>query len=130
MASSTLSRAVWRISLPIILVEATETLDHLIDTLFLARVGITELGAIAVADTVMLLFLIIPLSLVDGLQILTARRAGQRRPDLVGSLFNQGLMLVVGLCLLSTVVLKLLSPWIVSWLVDSDAVGHAVNSYV
>ena len=49
MASNSLSRVVWKVSLPIILVEATETFDHLIDTLFLARVGVTELGAIAVA---------------------------------------------------------------------------------
>ena len=48
MANNSMTRMVWQVSLPIIMVEATETLDHLIDTLFLARVGITELGAIAV----------------------------------------------------------------------------------
>jgi hypothetical protein len=68
MANNSLSRVVWRVSLPIILVEATETLDHLIDTLFLARVGVMELGAIAVADALMLLFLILPLAFVSDLQ--------------------------------------------------------------
>src|SRR6185369_11910089 len=95
MAKNRLSLTVWKVSLPIILVEATETFDHLIDTLFLARVGITELGAIAVADSVMLLFLILPLALVDGMQILTARRVGQRRPDAVGTVFNQSLLIVM-----------------------------------
>ena len=51
MANNSLSRVVWKVSIPIIFVEATETLDHLIDTLFLSRVGVTELGAIAVAGT-------------------------------------------------------------------------------
>jgi Na+-driven multidrug efflux pump len=65
MSKNGLSSIMWKVSLPIIFVEATETLDHLIDTIFLARVGITELGAIAVADTVFLLFLVFPLGLVD-----------------------------------------------------------------
>ena len=121
---------VWQVSLPIILVEATETLDHLIDTLFLARVGITELGAIAVADTVMLLFLILPLSVVDGMQILTARRVGQRRPDLVGAVFNQALLLTLGLCLICVVALKLFSPAVANWVVESAAIGAAVDGYL
>src|SRR6185503_4607845 len=126
MASNTLSRVVWKVSLPIILIEATETLDHLIDTLFLARVGITELGAIAVADSVMLLFLILPLSLVDGIQILTARRLGQRRRDQVGSVFNQGLLITMFLCGVAMFALKLFSPMVANWLVESAAVGTAV----
>jgi putative MATE family efflux protein len=125
-----LSRVVWKVSLPIILVEATETLDHLIDTLFLARVGVTELGAIAVADAMMLLFLILPLALVDGMQILTARRVGQRRPDAVGAVFNQSFLIVLGLSLVAMVLLKALSPLVANWVVQSDAVGAAVNGYL
>ena len=93
--NNSLSRLVWRVSLPIIMVEATETFNHLIDTLFLSRVGVTELGALALADSVLLIFLILPLSLVDGTQILTARRVGQRRPDAVGAAFNQGSVVVI-----------------------------------
>jgi putative MATE family efflux protein len=128
--NNNLTRVVWQVSLPIIMVEATETLDHLIDTLFLARVGITELGAIAVADTVMLLFMILPLSMVDAMQILTARRVGQRRPDAVGAVFNQSLVITLVLCLGSLVALKLFSPVVANWVVESDAVGEAVNGYL
>jgi putative MATE family efflux protein len=130
MSNRTLSRVVWKLSLPIIFVEATETLDHLIATLFLARVGVTELGAIAVADSVLLLFLIVPLAFVEGIQILTARRVGQRQPEAVGAVFNQGLLVVLTLGAASTVALKLFSPVVAKWLVDSDAVGSAVDSYL
>ncbi len=130
MASNSLSRMVWKVSLPILFVEATETLDHLIDTLFLARVGVTELGALAVADAVMLLFLILPLALVDGVQILTARRVGQRRPDAVGAVFNQGLLQALMLSVVALVGLKLFSPVVAYWLVESEAVGGAVDSYL
>src|SRR5215475_2680942 len=114
MANNSLSRMIWKLSVPIIFVEATETFDHLIATLFLARVGITELGAIAVADSMMLLFLILPLALVDGVQILTARRFGQGRHEAAGAVFNQGLLLVLSLGLASTFALKLLSPVVVN----------------
>ena len=130
MSHNTLSRVVWRVSLPIIFVEATETLDHLIDTIFLARVGVTELGAIAVADSILFLFLVAPLALVDAIQILTARRAGQRRPEAVGAAFNQGFVVVLLVCLASTIALKLFSPVVAAWFVESDAVGAAVNGYL
>ncbi|MBO0862205.1 MAG: MATE family efflux transporter [Chloracidobacterium sp.] len=130
MANNGLASIVWKVSLPIIFVEATETLDHLIDSIFLARVGVTELGAIAVADTVFLLFLVFPLGLVDGIQILTARRVGQRRPEAVGAVFNQGLALVLLVCVVSAAALKLASPLVAKWLVESEAVGHAVDGYL
>jgi putative MATE family efflux protein len=130
MANNAFSRLVWKVSLPVIFVEATETLDHLINTIFLARVGVTELGAIAVADSVLLLFLVLPLGLVDGIQILTARRVGQRRPDAVGAVFNQGLTLVLLVCLGSAVALKIFSPVVAMWFVESDAIGDLLNNYL
>lgn len=128
--ASGLASVLWRVSLPLVFVEGTETFDHLIDTLFLARVGVTELGAIAVADSMLLLFLVLPLGLVDGIQILTARREGEERPDAVGAVFNQGLLLVLLTSIACTVALKAASPAIAGWLVESDAVGDAVDAYL
>src|SRR5262245_31570654 len=130
MASSTLARAVWKVSLPLILVEATETFDHLIDTLFLARVGITELGTIAVADSVMLLCLVAPLALVDGLQILTARRAARHQPEAVGDVFTQGLLLVLLLGTVFALLLRLTAPVMASSFIESSAVGASMNAYL
>ena len=130
MSNNRLSRLVWKISLPIIFVEATETLDHLIATLFLARVGVNELGAIAVADSVLLLFLLVPLALAEGIQILTARRLGQRQPGAVGAVFNQGLLLVLMAGATATVALKLFSPLVAKWLVESEMVGRLVDGYL
>jgi putative MATE family efflux protein len=130
MIADNLTRMVWKLSLPIIIVEAMETFDHLIDTLFLSLVGVTELGALAVADSLMLLFLIMPLAVVDGLQILTARRLGQRQRKEAGAVFNQGLVLVILLGVLATGILKLFSPIVAMYLVEMNAVGVAVNSYL
>ena len=125
MTTDSLPRDVWRVSLPIILAEASETLLHLIDSIFLARVGVTELGAIAVADSVLLLFLVLPLGLADGVQILTARRTGQRRPEAVGAVFNQGLSLVLVICVALTAALKLLSPLVGAWFVNRSGKAQA-----
>jgi len=125
-----LARLVWRVSLPIILAAVSETLLHLINTIFLARVGVTELGALAIADSVMLLVLVLPLALVEAMQILAARRAGQRRPDAVGAVFNQGFVAVLLICFAATVALKVGWPIVGSSFVESSAVRLAINSYL
>src|SRR6184192_4122752 len=130
MTTGSLSRLVWKISFPIILAQANETILHLIDTAFLARVGVTELGAIAVADSVLLLFLVLPIGLADGIQILAARRAGQKRPEAAGALFNQGLVLILIICIASTAALKILWPAVGPWFVESDAVDAAVDGFL
>jgi MATE family multidrug resistance protein len=130
MRGNNLFRVVWKISLPIIFLEGIETLDHLINTAFMARVGVTELAAVAVADSVIWLFLVLPLAFVDGLQILTARRAGQGRPEAVGAVFNQGLLIVLFVCFGLTIALKLCSPMVAAWCVESEAVGNLLDGYL
>src|SRR2546430_3939694 len=105
MTADRLSRVVWRVSLPIIFAQTSEAVLHVIDTIFLARVGVTELGAIPVADSMLLIFLVGPLALVDGMQIVTARRAGQRRPGALGAAFNHGVLLMPLGCAAPTVAL-------------------------
>src|SRR5262249_13123877 len=72
------SGALWRLSLPIMFAAVSEIVLHVTNTIFLARVGVTELAAIAVADSIWQLFLVAPLGLVDGIQIL--RSAHGPRP--------------------------------------------------
>jgi len=67
---------------------------------------------------------------VDGIQILTARRFGQRRLDAVGAVFDQGFIIAMALCALAVAGLKLASPLVANWLVESEAVGDALDSYL
>src|SRR5437588_1505723 len=129
MSMSKLSRVVWKVSLPVILAGASENLLHLIDTIFLARVGVTELGALAIADSVLLVFLVMPLGLAEAMQILASRRAGQRRPDAVGAAFNQGLLAVALICLGATAAIKVLWPLVGKWFVETQAMGILVGSF-
>jgi MATE family multidrug resistance protein len=130
MRIGSLSRVVWSVSLPIIFAQTSEAVVHLIDTIFLARVGVTELGAIALADSMLMIALVPPLALVDGIQIVTARRAGQRRPRALGAAFNQGFALTLIVCAVSTIALKVASPLLSAWFVESGDVGAAVNGFL
>lgn len=110
--------------------ELNEIVLHVTDTIFLARVGVAELGAIAIADTILELFLVLPMGLVDGIQILTARQVGRKRPRGVGEIFDQGLALVVGIAVGLTAVLALVTPYLSSLLVRSGPVAVAVERYL
>ena len=130
MKMSRLSRVVWKFSLPVILAAASENFLHLIDTLFLARFGVAELGAIAIADSVLLLSLVVPLSFTEALQIVASRRAGQRSPFAVGAVFNAGFLAVLVISVVTSVALKFLWPLVGNWFVEPGAVGAAVGDYL
>jgi len=124
------SRAVWSLSLPLIFAEISETLIHVIGTVFLTRVGVIEVGAVALADTVFELFAVLTFGIVDGLQILIARRIGQGRDRSVGETFNQGLGLLVIVSIVLTALLFWLAGPLSMFLVSSEDVGIAVEEFL
>src|SRR5215475_10083156 len=127
MKHTGLSRVLWTISLPIMFAEISEIVLRVTNTIFLARVGLTELAAIGIADSTWEIALVLPLGLVDGIQILTARLLGRGRPLAVGALFRQGLLLILAVSTLLAVFLGACGPWISRALVRSDSVSHAID---
>src|SRR5256885_2028402 len=124
MDQSRTSRVLWRISLPIMFAGVSEIILHITNTIFLARVGIPELGAIAIADSILQLSLVVPLGLVDGIQILTARHMGRGSPWAVGAVFRQGMLMLVGAGVALAALLAWLAPLVTPMLVSSVAVGR------
>jgi MATE family, multidrug efflux pump len=130
MKARGLYRLLWSISLPIMFAEVSEIVLHVTNTIFLARVGVVELGAIGIADSIWEVFLVIPLGLVDGIQILTARHIGRRHPLAAGAAFNQGLVLVAAAAAALAGLLAATVPWISGRLVASPEVGEAIRSFL
>ncbi len=124
------SKSIWRLSVPIIFAGISETIVDITDAIFLGHYGITELGAIALADAIYEVAIVALAGLVDGVQIVVARRAGQDRPRDVGHTFNQGLHLLALAALASTALIKFASPQLTSFAIESDAVRLAVNSFL
>jgi len=68
-------KTVWAVSLPILFLQISETLLYVTDTAFLARVGTTELAALALADTLLQFWTVPVAGLIEAMVILIARRA-------------------------------------------------------
>lgn len=123
-------RLIWGLSLPILFAEVGETIIHLVNTAFLGRVGTTELGAVALADSVLELWIVPAIGIVEGLQIVIARRAGEGRDRAVGDAFNLGLVLVVGLSLALTVALKGGASGLTARFLEGDQLAGAVDGFL
>ena len=121
---------IWRISYPLMLAGISETLIDITDTIFLARYGLTELAAIGLADAWFMLFLFLSLGLVDGIQIIVSRRAGEKREHEIGRVFNQGLYLMVIVTVVMTGLILLVLSLGAGDLLASDEVALATESYL
>jgi len=124
------SRALWGISLPVMAASIHEAVIDVANTAFLARYGVTELGAIALGDSVYDLASCAALGLSDGIQIIVARRAGQGRSRDIGGVVNQGLWLVGLVSVLLCLAIRYLSPLLTPLLVESRDVRAAVDDFL
>lgn len=124
------SRRIWAISYPVILAGLSEKIVEITDTIFLARYGIVELGAVALADATFEVAIFLTVGLAEGIQIFIARRAGQGRNAEIGHVFNQGLWVLSALSIVLMVLIRFASPWISDWVTSSDAVGTAVDDFL
>jgi putative MATE family efflux protein len=123
-------RNIWGISFPIILAGISETIVDITDTIFLAHYGVTELAAIGVADAIYGLALFLTLGLVDGIQIIIGRRAGQEQPGEIGHVFNQGLYLLTLSAVMMISIIIFVMPGATMYIFASENVHGAVNTYL
>lgn len=124
------SRTIWGISLPIILAGANETLVEVTDTIFLARFGMVELGAVALAATIYEVVSFFAFGLGDGIQIICARRAGQASERGIGEAFNHGTALLLATSLVLFLFIKFASPPLTAWILESSDVRAAVDAFL
>ncbi len=123
-------RRIWAISLPVMFAELSETIVHVIDTVFLGRVGVTELAALALADTILGLLVVLVIGLAEAMQIAIARRAGEERPQDVGSIFNHGLLITLALSFALTIGIKVAASPLSALATESNDVARALNDYL
>ncbi len=123
-------RNIWGISLPIIIIGISESVVDITDTIFLAHYGVTELAAIGLADAIYGLALFLTLGLVDGIQIIIGRRAGQERYKAIGEVFNQGAYLLLIVSTLMILFIIFIVPLITLPLLSSNEIHDAVSRYL
>jgi putative MATE family efflux protein len=123
-------RRIWGISFPIIIAGVSETVIDVTDTIFLAHYGITELAAVGLAATIYGVALFLSLGLVDGIQILIGRRAGEQQQLAIGKVFNQGLYLLTLASLAMILFIVFVVPMITHDMLASEKIHHEVNRYL
>ena len=107
-----------------------EQMIGLTDTAFLGRVGEVELGASAIAIVYYMVLFMIGFGFSIGAQIIIGRRNGEGRYKETGKVFWTGLYFVLGLSGIIILLSELFTPWMMSFMVSSDAIYSAALSYV
>ena len=123
-------KKIWLINFPVMMSVLIEQLINITDALFLGHVGEVELGASALAGIWYLAIYMLGFGFSIGLQVVIARRNGERHYAETGKTFFQGLFFLFGLAVALCTFSKLLSPIILHRLISSAEVYHAVIDYL
>ena len=89
----TSNRQILKIALPISLALMVPQLNLIINNVFLGHLSEQALAAASITGVYYLVFAGIGYGLNNGLQALISRRAGENRPEEIGKIFNQGVLI-------------------------------------
>lgn len=115
-------RHIWRIAWPVMAASLSQNFASVVDTFFLGHVGRDALAAGAIGVLLFLALGFIGLGLGTGVQILTAHLLGEKRPEHLGDLIRQSLLIGILIGALLTITNFLLAPALVAWLVSDPAI--------
>ena len=121
---------IWLITYPVMMSVLMEQLLNITDAIFLGHVGETELGASAIAGMYYLVTYIIGFGFCIGLQVVIARRNGEKNYPDTGKTFFQGLWFLCGLAVTLLLLSKLFAPSLMQAFITSDEIRTAVMKYV
>ena len=121
---------IWLINFPVMMSILIEQLINITDAIFLGHVGEIELGASALAGIWYLAIYMLGFGFSLGLQVVIARRNGEQHYSETGKTFFQGLFFLSGLAVFLYLFSRLFSPIILSRLIASAEVYHAVIDYL
>ena len=123
-------RNIWKVAYPILISLVMEQMIGLTDTAFLGRVGEVELGASAIAIIYYMVLFMIGFGFSIGAQIIIGRRNGEGRFRETGKVFWTGMYFLLGLSGIIILLSELFSPWMMKFMVSSEAIYSAALSYV
>lgn len=107
-----------------------EQLINITDAIFLGHVGEVELGASAIAGIYYLAIYMLGFGFSIGLQVMVARRNGEKNFKETGTTFFQGLFFLSGLAIFLCLLIHMVSPFILKQLITSDEIYQAVIRYL
>ena len=130
MKTKITNREIWSIALPIMLGNMAQTIINFTDTAFLGHLGVVALGASMLAGLFYFVFTTIAAGFAVGIQIIIARRFGEKNYGRIGVIFEHGSLFVLVLGLLLFSILYLFSDKLLLWLIDSPNIYEASLGYI
>lgn len=130
MKAQITNREIWSIALPIMLGNIAQTIITFTDTAFLGHLGVVALGASMLAGLFYLLFTTVALGFAIGIQIIVARRFGERNYGRIGVIFQHGSLFVLLLGMILFSVLYFFSDPLLLRIIDSPNIYAASMEYI
>jgi len=124
------SRKIWDIAWPIMLSLVAQNIVNVTDTAFLGRVGEVELGASAIGGLLYTTLFMVAFGFTTGVQILVARRHGEKNYLAIGRIFDNSFYFVGIISLIITSVVILFGPALLKPFMASEAVFKASSTFL
>ena len=122
-------RRLLRLSGPVVISLMAQNLIGVIDTAFLGRLGVTELGGASIASLVYFSIFTIGFGLSSGTQIIISHKYGAGQYRSIGNVLGNSIMMLFGSALLAIVLALPVGRWAFGTLLTSKAVGAAATEY-
>ncbi len=121
-------RQIFRIALPISLALLVPQFNFIVNNIFLGHLNEQALATASITGVYYLIFAGIGYGLNNGLQILISRRAGENRPQEIGKIFNQGILMAMLIAAAGIVISYTLAPAILRYSIhDPQTYSMAVE---
>ncbi len=124
------NREIWQIAGPIMLSLLAQNIVGVTDTAFLGRVGEIELGASAIGGVFYMILYMITFGFTTGVQILVARRFGEKNYPAIGRIFDNSFYFVGLFSILITAFVYFLGDSFLRLVLSSDAIYQASSVYL
>ena len=121
---------IMRLAMPIIIGGIAQNVILATDAFFMARVDEVSLAAVGLAGLFYTTVYILGLGFSTGVQILIARRHGEKNYHSIGEIFDNSLVFLLGTALFLWLGMEVLGPPILKSLVKSPAVYEAALKYL
>lgn len=124
------NRQILKIMLPISLALLVPNLNFVVNNIFLGHLSEQALATASITGVYYLIFSSVGFGLNNGLQLLIARRAGENRPQEIGVLFNQAILIALVLSLISIGVTYTLASAILKAAVHHEDTYQQATSFL
>lgn len=121
--------ALARMAGPVVISLLAQNLIGAIDTAFLGRLGVAELGGTSIASLVYFSIFTIGFGLSSGTQIIISHKYGAGQDRSIGNVLGNSIMLLLGAALVAILIALPVGRWAFGTLLSSHMVAEAAMEY-